>query len=200
VRELTYTLVTDGSSDASLKRVLEWLLRANRVDCAIQEQRISKAAELYPCEPLFIHRDAEGEPREARRNEIEAAVQAATFDGGLAPVWISVIPVRMQEAWFLFDEMAIRQAVGNPSGRVALPLPPLDKCEDLADPKARLYEIFREASELGAGRRAKLRVAMMTLRIAEYIEDFSRLRSLPAFAALEQELQEAIGRHGWDRR
>ena len=79
-------------------------------------------------------------------------------------------------------------------------LPPLDKCEDLADPKARLYEIFRVASELGAGRRAKLRVAMMTQRIAEYIEDFSPLRSLTAFAALEQELREAIGRHRWDRR
>ena len=80
----------------------------------------------------------------------------------------------MQEDWFLFDEIAIRQAVGNPSGRVALQLPALDKCEDLADPKARLYEISREASELGARRRAKLRLALMTRRIAEYIEDRDR--------------------------
>ena len=70
----------------------------------------------------------------------------------------------------------------------------------MADPKTRLYETFREASELGAGRRAKLRVAMMTHRIAEYTEDFSPLRSLPAFAALEQDLREAIGQRGWDRR
>lgn len=40
----------------------------------------------------------------------------------------------------------------------------------------------------------------MTQRIAEYIEDFSPLRSLPAFAALEQDLREAIGQRGWDRR
>jgi hypothetical protein len=40
----------------------------------------------------------------------------------------------------------------------------------------------------------------MTQKIAEYINDFAPLRSLPAFAALEQELQEAIERHRWDRR
>jgi len=164
------------------------------------EERITKAAELYPCELLFIHRDAENEPREVRQNEIETAVRAAAFEGGVAPVWVSVIPVRMQEAWLLFDEMAIRRAVGNPYGRIALQLPGLDRCEDLADPKTRLYETFRDASELGARRRAKLRVAMMTRRIAEYIEDFSPLRSLSAFAALEQELREAIVRHRWDRR
>jgi hypothetical protein len=42
--------------------------------------------------------------------------------------------------------------------------------------------------------------SLMTQRIAEYIEDFSPLRSLPAFAALEQDLREAIGQRGWDRR
>ena len=62
--ELTYTLVTDGSSDANLKAVLEWLLKANGVSCAIQgewedlrrmprppktlEARISAAVALYP--------------------------------------------------------------------------------------------------------------------------------------------------------
>jgi hypothetical protein len=216
VSELTYTLVTDGSSDASLKTVLEWLLRANGVSCAIQgewadlrqmprppstlEMKIGAAAALYPCEVMFVHRDAENVSRQLRRKEIEAAIQAATFEDGLAPVWVSVIPVRMQEAWLLFDEMAIRRAVGNPYGRVALQLPALDRCEDLADPKTRLYEVFRKASELGARRCAKLRVALMTQRIAEYIEDFSPLRSLSAFAALEQDLREAVARHGWDRR
>lgn len=172
--ELTYTLVTDGSSDASLKAVLEWLLKANGVSCAIQgewedlrrmprppktlEARISAAVALYPCEVLFVHRDAENASRHVRRSEIAAAVQAATFEEGRPPVWVSVIPVRMQEAWFLFDEIAIRRAVGNPSGRVTLHLPSLDKCEDMADPKTRLYETFREASERGARRRAKLRV------------------------------------------
>lgn len=213
--ELTYTLVTDDSSDASLKTVLEWLLRANGVSCAIQgewaelrllprppirlEERIGEAAALYPCELLFVHRDAENESREVRRSEIEAAVQVATFEANAVPAWVSVIPVRMQEAWLLFDEMA-RRAVGNPYGTVPLHLPALDRCEALADPKTRLYEVFREASELGARRRAKLRLAMMTQRIADFIQDFSPLRSLPAFAALERELREAIGRHGWERR
>jgi hypothetical protein len=83
---------------------------------------------------LFVHRDAENASRHVRRSEIAAAVQAATFEEGRPPVWVSVIPVRMQEAWFLFDEIAIRRAVGNPSGRVTLHLPSLDKCEDMADP------------------------------------------------------------------
>jgi hypothetical protein len=66
VSELTYTLFTDGSSDASLKGALEWLLRENGVSCAIQgewadlrqlwhpprrlEERIATAAKLYRCE------------------------------------------------------------------------------------------------------------------------------------------------------
>jgi hypothetical protein len=216
VSGLTYTLVTDGSSDASLKAVLEWLLRVNGVSCAIQgewadlrqmpsppttlETKIGAAADLYPCEVIFVHRDAENASRQLRREEIEAAMQAATFEHGLAPAWVSVIPVRMQEAWLLFDENAIRRAAGNPSGRLALALPALERCEYLADPKSLLLDLLREASGLGVRRRAKLRVALMTQKIAEYINDFGPLRSLPAFAALEQDLREAIERHRWDRR
>jgi hypothetical protein len=216
VSELTYTLVTDGSSDASLKAVLEWLLRANGVSCAIQgewadlrrmprppttlETKIGAAAALYPCEVMFVHRDAENASRQLRKKEIETAMQAATFEDGRKPVWVSVVPVRMQEAWLLFDENAIRRAAGNSSGRAALMLPALERCEYLADPKSLLLGLLREASGRSARRRAKLRVAMMTQRIAEYIEDFSPLRSLPAFAALEEELREAIRQHRWDRR
>jgi hypothetical protein len=216
VSELTYTLVTDGSSDASLKAVLELLLRVNGVSCAIQGEwadlrqmphppttlvtKIGAAAALYPCEVIFIHRDAENASRQLRRKEIEAAMQAATFENSLAPVWVSVIPVRMQEAWLLFDENAIKRAAGNPSGRLAISLPPLERCEHLADPKSLLLGLLRQASGRSARRRAKLGVALMTQKIAEYINDFAPLRSLPAFAALEQELQEAIERHRWDRR
>jgi len=215
VSELTYTLVTDGSSDASLKATLDWLLRENGVSCAIQgewadlrrlprpprtlETKIRAAAELYPCEVMFVHRDAENSSRQSRKRGIEAAMQAATFEG-LAPVWVSVVPVRMHEAWLLFDENAIRRAAGNPSGRSALVLPALERCEYLADPKSLLLDLLREASELGTRRRGKLGLAMMTQRIADYIEDFSPLRSLSAFAALEQDLREAIARHRWDRR
>ena len=50
-------------------------------------------------------------PFSDRKAEVQAAI--ATLD---KPA-ICVIPVRMQEAWLLFDEIAIRHAAGNPHGR-----------------------------------------------------------------------------------
>ena len=213
--ELTYTLVSDGSSDTALMPILEWLLKANGLVCAIQgewadlrrlrrapaslDTRIATAVELFPCELLFIHRDAETEPYDVRQNEVRQAVTAA-LGANQQPSWLAVIPVRMHEAWLLFDENAIRRAAGNPSGRVPLYLPKLGDCEALPDPKDVLHELIREASELGARRRAKLRVGQMALRVAEYIRDFAPLRALTAFAALEGELQAAIGANGWDHR
>jgi hypothetical protein len=34
-------------------------------------------------------------------------------------------------------------------------------------------------------------------RLAELIDDFSHLRILPAFAALESEIKEVIAKNGW---
>ena len=213
--DLTYTLVSDGSSDAALMPILEWLLRGNGVKCAIQGQwaelrwlrrppsglaaRLSTAVDLFPCELLFVHRDAEDEPSASRRNEIRRAVIEA-FDDGRQPAWVSVIPVRMREAWLLFDETAIRRAAGNPSGRAVLRLPSLGRCEDVPDPKTLLQDILREASGLSARRRARLHIGPMMRRITEYTRDFAPLRTLAAFTALELELQEVITTNGWERR
>jgi hypothetical protein len=38
MRELRYTLVSDGASDQVLLPILTWLLRANGVRCAIQPE------------------------------------------------------------------------------------------------------------------------------------------------------------------
>ena len=213
--DLTYTLLSDGSSDSALMPVLDWLLRASGIACAIQGQwaelrqlprpptglakRLRVAVDLYPCDLLFVHRDAETEPYQSRENEIERAM-AAAFDDQPQPACVPVIPVRMCEAWLLFDETAIRTAAGNPSGRVALKLPLLARCEDLPDPKDLLQEILREASELSPRRRAKLRISLMMRRITEYTQDFAPLRTLTAFAALERALQEVIRTNGWHRR
>lgn len=213
--DLIYTLLSDGSSDSALMPILTWLLQANGVQCAIHGQwaelrwlrrppaalaaRLRLAVDLFPCELLFVHRDAEAMPRESRHNEIRSAVAEAFDNVNLLP-WIPVIPVRMREAWLLFDEIAIRKAAGNPSGRVPLELPRLARCEDLPDPKALLEDILRSASGLSARRRAKLRVDTMMRRIPEYAREFSSLRALPAFAALEGELQNAVTANGWNRR
>jgi len=90
MKELYYTFLTDGSSDKALMPVLTCLLRVNQVECAIQPQwadlrrlrkppktlslRIIQSLELYPCDLLFIHRDAEREPRENRVAEILAVI------------------------------------------------------------------------------------------------------------------------------
>ena len=163
------------------------------------DARLSKAVDLFPCELLFVHRDAEAEPPASRREEIGRAVIGA-FEVRRSPAWVPVIPVRMSEAWLLFDETAIRRAAGNPSGRAVLHLPSLARCEDVPDPKDLLSDILREASGLSARRRARLAIAPMKRRVTEYTQDFAPLRALAAFAALERELQEAIVANGWGRR
>jgi hypothetical protein len=69
------------------------------------EERLQDAIKLFPCDVLFIHRDAEREPPEKRRREIDMAIAAL---GNSVSYWVPVIPVRMTEAWLLIDEKAIR--------------------------------------------------------------------------------------------
>jgi predicted ATPase len=68
---------------------------------------------------LFVHRDAERELLEKRVAEIHSVVSEAAQTKLVPPV-VCVIPVRMQEAWFLFDESALRRAAGNPNGKQPL--------------------------------------------------------------------------------
>jgi hypothetical protein len=210
--ELRYTLVTDGSSDIALIPILTWLLRENGVAHTIQsewadlnrvphskrrrlEDKIYWSLELYPCELLFVHRDAEREPRENRVSEITTAIQRVVIS---VPPRICVVPVRMQETWLLFDEPAINHAAGNSSNRQSLNLPPINRLEDLPDPKTELHERLKQASNLKGRRLSGFPVSEYARRITEFIQDFSPLRALSAFAALESELQQIVEQQGWD--
>ena len=210
--ELRYTLVTDGSSDIALIPILTWLLRENGVAYAIQsawadlnriphqkrrrlEDKIHWGLELYPCDLLFVHRDAEREPRENRVNEITTAIQSVVIS---VPPRICVVPVRMQEAWLLFDEPAINRAAGNSSNRQSLDLPPINRLEDLPNPKAQLHDRLRLASNLRGRRLRNFPVSQRARRVTQLVKDFSPLRELSAFAALESELQQIIEQQGWD--
>ena len=193
------TLVTDGSSDKVLLSILGWLLgQRTIVPFELQwaemrklpepprnlQERLQVAVTLYPCELLFVHRDAEGASRAHRVDEIRAALRSVSE----APPAVCVIPVRMQEAWLLFDEAALRSAAGCPNGKMALDLPALDRVEQLSRPKDRLHTLLRQASGM-QGRRAKqFRPGVHVHRLSELIDDFSPLRRLPAFQALEAEL------------
>lgn len=117
---------------------------------------------------------------EVREVEIETATRG--LDGRNIPV----IPVRMTEAWLLFDEQAIRKAAGNPNGRKDLQLPEPARVETIPDPKDILHRAIQIASELSGRRRAKLSVPERVHRVAQGIDDFSPLLLLPSFRALQE--------------
>lgn len=210
--ELRFTLVSDGKTDRALIPHLTWLLRTHGVEQAIQSEwadlwrlpvkpqglaeKIIKSLELYPCDLLFVHRDAEREPFESRIAEIQNAVEE-TRQIRVVPPIVHVVPVRMHEAWLLFDEAAIRRAAGNPNGRQQLNLPSPNRIESLADPKGTLYDSLRRASGLSGRRLAHLPVRIFATQVSAYIEDFSLLRALPSFNSLEAEIEQVISQQDW---
>jgi hypothetical protein len=208
--ELSYTLVSDGSSNRALLPILSWLLREHRVLCPIQAEwadlqrlpnspsdlasRIQNSLELYPCNLLFVHRDAERLSYQQRKDEIKKALAEISSTKTLP---VCVVPVRMQEAWLLFNEPAIRRAAGNPHGQTSLDLPPLSRLEQLNNPKNALYNLLKNASELSGRRLRRFDVRQSAVRVAEYIDDFSQLRSLPAFRALEADIENTVTMNQW---
>jgi hypothetical protein len=207
MNSLRYTLLTDGSSDRALIPILDWLLRQYLPDYAIQSvwadlsrlpappstkdlsKRIELALTLYPCDLLFIHRDAEGCELKYRVKEIEDGLESLS---DLQVSTVKVIPMRMTEAWLLFNENAIRTATSNPNGNVALALPSLNHVENLPDPKNVLHNVLKEASQLSGRRLKKFNPHSCIYRISELIDDFSPLRTLPAFRSVENELRSVL--------
>lgn len=206
------TLLSDGVSDQSLLPILVWALRQAGLVQDLEPQwadlrnlrvppvglveRIRTALELFPCELLFIHRDAEGEDWERRNVEINEAA-ARVMRSGIGFLHVCVIPVRMQEAWLLIDEQAIRSAAGNPNGSIELALPRLRDLEQCPDPKRILFDLLRRASELNARRVRKLSVSHARRLVVEHIDDFSPLQELPAFVTLQRELGVLVARQAW---
>jgi hypothetical protein len=206
---LRFVLIADGSSDRVLIHPLRWLLGAlghSPVDgqpldfefVDPKPETLTKKASLAAqedCDLIFVHRDAEGLAYGARIREIRDAVPSIA-----SPPVVCVVPVRMTEAWLLIDEQALRAAANNPRGRVRLDMPRLKSLESIGDPKERLHGLLRRASELTGRRAAKFRISEVKHRLAELIEDYSPLRSLPAFQALEAELRQALEEFGNSRR
>ena len=198
------TLVAEGSSDRALLPVITWTLRevgvkhdleTNYADLSGLPSRPDKladkvrlAAELFPCDLLIVHRDADNAGREARKEEIATAI-------GLLQVvtpYVALIPLKASEAWLLLDENALRCAAGNPYSNCALDLPNAREVERLADPKHTLFDQLRIASELTGRRLQKFNRNRARAQIAEYMDDFSRLRELGAFRAFEEDLRAIV--------
>jgi hypothetical protein len=210
-RDLRFTLLPEGTSDRALMPILDWVLaqhfsteRWTIVGSVVQfdrlppgkastlVDRIKTAADIYPCEILFVHRDADSGTIEERENGILAAVISANLINTVSPV--AVIPVQMTEAWLLIDECAIRTAAGYRNGTANLALPTVGELERRADPKGLLQKALRTASGR-TGR--KLRIFNLNearSMIASYIEDMSRLRSLDSFKHLESAVKATADR------
>ncbi len=153
--------------------------------------RIRASVKQYPCDLLFIHRDAEAERREARVEEIRAVSETAAV-----PEYVPVVPVRMTEAWLLIDEHAIRLSADNPNGTNPLPLPAIGRLETIPDPKRVLHECLLEACDLARRRREQFRrrIGERVQRVAFVIDDFRPLERLSAFRAFRNATRQAVAR------
>jgi hypothetical protein len=200
---IDYTVLGDGSSDRCLLPVVRWALcRHDPAGVAANGRmadlrhlgrqprglsgRLERTIEFFPATVYFVHRDAEREAPAARIAEVEAAATAAGCDA------VPVVPVRMTEAWLLFDEVAIRTAAGNPNGNMSLGLPAVRRLEDLANPKEILFESLRQASGLSGRRLKSFRPHAARSRVADLICDFSPLAVLPAFASFLDRVDELL--------
>jgi hypothetical protein len=206
--QLRYTLVSEGSSDRALLQILNWLLARHsaqpfdgvRADLGFLpappktlNERIRSSIKYYPCELLFVHRDADGPLPEKRVEEIKEALAELKDD---RPA-VCVVPVTMSEAWLLIDEAAIRYAAGNPRGAVRLQMPKLSRIESISDPKDLLFDLLLKASERSKRRQKKLDLYECRQNVALRITNYSPLQKLSAFRALEEELKKVLKDNDW---
>lgn len=205
---ITATVLTDGSSDRALLPIIRWAFLKASIAAELQLQwaelrnlrnppadlagKIATAVSLYPCDILFVHRDAEGDQAITRYQEIENAINAS----GITLQHVPIVPVRMLEAWLLCEQDAIRRASGNPNGTCRLQLPRIPQREQLPNPKGALVELLRTASELSGRRLKKFDALRARALVAEYTEDFSCLRQLSSFQAFESDLTNALRSKG----
>lgn len=194
------TLVTDGSSDTVLVPILRWLfgtltsepvelrwgdLRGLSNPPKSLQARLACAVELYPCRLLFVHRDAEKQSAQDRYDEISVANTTGLHH-------VCVVPVRMQEAWLLHDEYALREAAGRPSGKEPLNLPPPSKWDVLPDPKHILHATLMVASGTTGRRAKKFNPGAAAHRLADLVDNWAPLRKLTAFQRLETDTRTAL--------
>ena len=193
---VSLTLLADGSSDRVLLPFIEMLMDRHCPEPFLTRfadglppsarttgERMRAAVALYPCDMLFVHRDAENTDVPTRESEIRLGLQGLSP----APSLIRVIPVRMTEAWLLTSEAAIRAAVGNPNGSVELNLPPVARLESV-EAKDVLFRALEAAKDLGARRRRRFKPEAYRHRVAELFQDIGSLQRLPSFRHLESQV------------
>lgn len=183
-------MICDGGTDRALIPIINWAI--HRLDPGVEilepdfrKRQGSLQAFLQKHESnamlIFVHRDSEKETRSERLREFEGVDRQ-----GVVPL----IPVRMTEAWLLFDSLAIARAADAPGASVVVPS--LGSIETLPDPKALLEELLLEAAGNPTGRKRKMfkrRIVSRRVSVASLISDYAPLEQLPAFAAFQAELK-----------
>ena len=154
--------------------------------------RISHVLRSDACDLLLVHRDRDGMTVEERRAEVH---DAAEIPRGNADVdVVPVVPVRMTEAWLMFDEGAIREAARNPNGDMPLGLPSGSAAESVRHPKEVLHSALSSASGLTGRRLRKFNSGSAVHRLADCIDDWSPLERFDAFSTLRGDLESVISR------
>ncbi len=70
----------------------------------------------------------------------------------------------------------------------------------LPDPKRELHEFLKQASGLNRRRLKRFLASQHARRVSEFIDDFSPLRKLSAFTALERDIRRIVQVNGWVER
>lgn len=184
-------LVADGGTDRMLVPIIRWAIHRLDPEVDILEPEFRKRkgsiatylSELSTGAMLvFVHRDAETASLGNRLSE---------FTGVSRNDVVPVIPVRMSEAWLLFDGPAIARAAGASAANVSVPSP--SQIEAVSNPKQLLSDLLRQAAGSPTGRRKDQLDRDLTNRrvgVAREIHDFSPLETLPAFRQFQEALEE----------
>ena len=202
---LRYTLVSEGRSDEALIAPIDWLFSHLQPDLPVSgvwsnpyqfprrpqglSEKIFYSLDYFPCELLFVHRDSDNETPEKRTTEIKEAFSKLTVSD---PPHICIIPVRMLEAWFLFDEVAIRNVAENPNGSQRISLPKLSQIETQSDPKSMLRIFMQTASGKQGRRRANFATSKAIVLLSQTIDDYSPLLNVPSFNRLKTDIEEFL--------
>lgn len=190
-RQLTWSIVADGGTDRLLVPIIEWAIHRLDPEVEILEPEFRKRSgsvrdflRTYESDAMiiFVHRDSESHPPEHRLRE---------FDNVTRTDVVPVVPVRMSEAWVLFDGRAIARAVGSPAVEVSAPK--IDDIESISDPKDRLDELLFHAAGSPTGRRGRnfrRSIVQRRVSVATHIADYGPLEGLPAFQRFQDALAE----------
>lgn len=206
MNSISYTLLADGRSDYALINVINWSIRNIDKYIAVNgkpadfskfrnppklkdlHRRVEFAAENFPSQLLFVHRDAEvRNGLSVRVSEIEGHMTKSKY----ADPYVMIIPVQMTEAWLLISEEAIKRAAGN-NNYGELKLPSTSRLESINDPKKILHGLLLEASGRKGRAKTKFNVHQAVHLVAEYTEDFAPLFELESFNCFYSQLERTI--------